>query len=86
MHAYDILNGGLKYLRWQHTWWSGVYSIVLTKAAIVHRDYLTEFQATTPTTVLEYIDSNRNCEDLALAHLIAKMVSALILLLTHVSL
>ena len=32
--------GDRQYLRWQHTWWSGTYSIVLTKGCLLHRDYL----------------------------------------------
>lgn len=32
--------GQRNYLRWQHTWWSGTYSIILTKASLLHRDYL----------------------------------------------
>jgi glucuronyl/N-acetylglucosaminyl transferase EXT2 len=39
-YAYDAVTGAVKYLRWQHTWWSGVFSIMLTKASFLHRDYL----------------------------------------------
>jgi len=73
MHAYDIVSGNWRYLKWQHTWWSGVYSIMLTKASILHRDYLTSFSSGSllPTEFLEHIDKTRNCEDIAMAYVVA---------------
>ena len=43
MNAFDSSTGLSRYLRWQHTWWSGLYSIVLTKEGFLHRDYLDRY-------------------------------------------
>jgi hypothetical protein len=43
MTALDPTTGNDRYLRWQHTWWNGVYSLVLTKIAFLHRDFLSDF-------------------------------------------
>lgn len=40
MHALDPETGDSRYLHWQHTWWSGKYSIMLTKVCFMHRKYL----------------------------------------------
>ena len=74
MLTYDIETGAIKYQRWQHTWWSGLYSIVLTKGALFHKKYLQQYHKETPVKFLEHVDKNRNCEDIAMAHLIAKEV------------
>ena len=76
LHAFDPYTGLHKYLRWQHTWWNGMYSIVLTKAAFLHRDYLIAFQRTIPSDVLAMIDSGRNGEDIAMAHVVANITKA----------
>ena len=55
---------------------SRLYSIVLTKACFLHRDYLTAFQQRVPTTVLEEIDRQRNGEDIAMAHVVARLSRA----------
>jgi hypothetical protein len=75
MHLYDVITGDLKYSRWQHTWWNGIYSIILTKAAIFHRDYLTLYSTEIPPTILNYIDLHKNCEDIAMAQLVSSRVS-----------
>jgi hypothetical protein len=67
---YDI--GEALYLRWQHTWWSGFYSIILTKISFLHRDYLRMYNDQVPQKVLDYIDKHRNCEDLAMAYVVAR--------------
>lgn len=74
MHVFDIINGNYRYLNWQYTWWSGMYTIMLTKAAIMHRDYLAEYDNYVPQEMLTHIDANRNCEDIAMAQVIAKKV------------
>lgn len=43
LHAIDTTTGKARYLRWQHTWWSGMYSIVLSKVCFLHKDYLADF-------------------------------------------
>ena len=75
MNAYDSITGHARYLRWQHTWWSGIYSIILTKVSFLHQDYLDEYFNVIPTHFLDYIDAHRNCEDIAMAYVIAVTVS-----------
>lgn len=60
-----------KYLRWQHTWWNGAYSIMLTKITLMHRKYLHRYTQLIPDEMNRYIDKHRNCEDLAMAHVVA---------------
>ena len=74
MVVWNIVDGAARYLHWQHTWWSGVYSVVLTKASVVHRDYLQEYTATVPLNFLKHVDAIRNCEDIAMAHVVASKV------------
>jgi hypothetical protein len=74
MHVFDILRGNLRYLNWQFTWWGGMYTIMLTKAAIMHRDYLAEYDKYVPQEMLAHIDTMRNCEDIAMAQVVAKKV------------
>ena len=71
IHAYDVVSGAMRYLRWQHTWWSGFYSIMLTKASFLHRDYFELFSRMIPKDFLDYVDEVRNCEDIAMAHVVA---------------
>jgi hypothetical protein len=74
MNAYDPRTDSDRYLRWQHTWWNGVYSIILTKACFLHRRYLDEFFKVLPAKLIEEMDRNRNCEDIAMAYVVAKQV------------
>lgn len=76
MHVNDIYTGKLRYLNWQFTWWNGMYTIMLTKAAIMHKDYLPEYDKVVPAEMLTHIDTHRNCEDLAMAHVVAKLSDA----------
>jgi hypothetical protein len=77
-HSTDVYSGDLKYLNWQYTWWSGVYSIVLTKASLLHRDYLKAYDEVIPKAMLAHIDKAKNCEDLAMAYVIALKVRMLL--------
>jgi hypothetical protein len=74
MHVFDIVTGLYKYLNWQYTWWSGTYTIMLTKAALIHRDYLPHYYKIIPKDMLDHIDQNRNCEDLSMAYVVANLV------------
>lgn len=76
MVAYDIWTGVTRYLRWQHTWWNGFYSIILTKACLMHKKYLVEYHKNIPKEMLAYIDEHKNCEDIAFAHIIAAITNA----------
>ena len=42
------------------------YSLVLTGASFVHKDYLKMFNETVPWEIHEMIDCKMNCEDLAI--------------------
>ena len=72
-----------------------MYTIMLTKAAIMHRHYLQnnhienndkqqienhnnqqyEYDKIIPEVMIRHIDEKRNCEDIAMAYLIALKVS-----------
>ena len=71
MHANNVVIGLSRYLNWQFTWWSGIYSIVLTKGCILHRDYLAQYDKIVPATMLQHIDHIKNCEDIAMAYVVA---------------
>jgi len=51
--------------------WFGAYNIILTKAAFFDKKYLSLYWKL-PQTVLDHIDSNRNCEDIAMSMVVAK--------------
>jgi len=76
MHAHNVVSGALRYLKWQHTWWSGRYSIILTKCALMHRDYLPEYDKQVPAAMLQHIDEMRNCEDISMAYAVARLSGA----------
>lgn len=76
MIGWDTTTGNVKYLRWQHTWWSGLYSIMLTKITFLHKQYLNSYKTDTPPAFLEHVDRMRNCEDVAMAHLVATKTHA----------
>jgi hypothetical protein len=86
MNAYDARTDQDRYLRWQHTWWNGIYSIVLTKACFLHRRYLDEYFKVIPAKLIEEMDRDRNCEDIAMAYVVAKQVPPLASLPTLMSL
>ena len=79
MTGYDPVSGRERYLRWQHTWWNGVYTVMLTKVSLLATSYLRACQAMVPTTVLNYIDKGRNCEDIAMAYVILLLLLLLLL-------
>lgn len=72
--TYDAITGLARYKNWQYTWWNGIYNIVLTKAALLHKKYLYEYSKVIPKEFLTFIDENRNCEDLAMAYLVSIQV------------
>jgi glucuronyl/N-acetylglucosaminyl transferase EXT2 len=76
MITWDTNSGNFLYLRWQHTWWSGLYSVMLTKIGILHRDYLENFSKAVPQAFQEHVNKIRNCEDIAMAHIVAKQSNA----------
>lgn len=76
MHAINPVSGEDRYLRWQDTWWNGMYSIVLTKAAFLHKKYLREFFKILPESFVADIDRNRNCEDIAMSYVVGSVSRA----------
>ncbi|GFR46368.1 hypothetical protein Agub_g7948, partial [Astrephomene gubernaculifera] len=51
--------------------WHGAYSLVLTKAAMLHRDYLEYYTNHMDPAVRQHVDAVHNCEDLAMSLLVA---------------
>jgi hypothetical protein len=62
-----------EYHSWWYVWWTGQYSMILTKAALLHRNYLTLYSNDLPKSVLKYVDDHMNCEDLAMQFLISNV-------------
>lgn len=60
-----------------HTWpilyFQSTFNMILTKAGFLHKDYLSLYSDQThhPKEILQYIDERKNCEDIAMAFLIA---------------
>ena len=63
--------GILRYRCWWSTWWHGVYSMVLTKAAILHHKFLVKYTSDMPAKIRDLIDHERNCEDIAMQFLMS---------------
>lgn len=71
--------GDYRYLRWWHVWWNARYSLVLTKVAIFHRDYLAAYhdpRNAVMKAVRDHVDRHRNCEDIAMSFLVANATKA----------
>ena len=52
-----------EYHSWWYVWWTGRYSIVLTKAAVFHKGYLRLYHGPSmPSAVRQYVDDHMNCE------------------------
>ncbi|KAH7537528.1 hypothetical protein FEM48_Zijuj03G0102700 [Ziziphus jujuba var. spinosa] len=65
VHWVDKTKGTLdsyEYGGWWSVWWTGTYSMILSKAAFFHKKYL--------------INSARNCEDIAMSFLVANATGA----------
>lgn len=63
-----------QYRCWWFTWWTGAYSIVLTKAALLHHRYFAMYTSL-PQELLTYIDDRRNCEDIAMQFLVSNVTN-----------
>jgi hypothetical protein len=48
-----------RYGGWWSVWWTGTYSMVLTKAAFIHKTYLEMYTNEMPTTLLEFVKRER---------------------------
>ncbi|GMT30923.1 hypothetical protein PFISCL1PPCAC_22220, partial [Pristionchus fissidentatus] len=49
------------------------YSMILTSFAFVHKEFLFEYTYNQHPAILEYIDSHRNCEDIAINYLVSHL-------------
>eukprot|EP00249_Psilotum_nudum_P023003 c28721_g1_i1 orf=524-1510(-) len=81
MHWLDSKKHELKqphyrYGGWWSVWWTGTYSMVLTKAAFFHRKYLELYTYRMPASFRDYVTTERNCEDLAMSFLVANVTGA----------
>uniref|UniRef100_A0A0D6QV88 Glycosyl transferase 64 domain-containing protein n=1 Tax=Araucaria cunninghamii TaxID=56994 RepID=A0A0D6QV88_ARACU len=61
---------------WWSVWWMGTYSMVLSKAAFLHKKYLDMYTNQMPAAIREYVISERNCEDIAMSFLVANATGA----------
>ncbi|XP_071734423.1 glycosylinositol phosphorylceramide mannosyl transferase 1 [Rutidosis leptorrhynchoides] len=61
---------------WWPVWWTGTYSMILSKASFFHIKYLRMYSNEMPSSLLEYVKKNRNCEDIAMSFLVANATSA----------
>lgn len=50
-----------------------MYSIILTKAAIFHHDFLHQYTTIMPQSIRDLVDNSRNCEDIAMQFMIANV-------------
>ncbi|XP_058109210.1 glycosylinositol phosphorylceramide mannosyl transferase 1 isoform X1 [Magnolia sinica] len=79
MHWVDKTKGSAEYYSyggWWSVWWMGRYSMVLSKAAFFHKKYLDMYTNQMPASIRDYITKNRNCEDIAMAFLVANATDA----------
>jgi hypothetical protein len=63
-----------QYFKWPVVAWQGKFNMVLTKAAFMHKQYLEMYHdgKVQPKAILEHVDANRNCEDIAMAFMVAR--------------
>ena len=64
---YKARDGSVKYIYncfWK-VWFTGEYSMVLTKVAMFHKKFLTLYTNYMPNEIKEHVDLKMNCEDIA---------------------
>ncbi|XP_015877978.3 glycosylinositol phosphorylceramide mannosyl transferase 1 [Ziziphus jujuba] len=79
MHWLDKEKNGVasyKYGGWWSVWWMGTYSMVLSKAAFFHKNYLDLYTKEMPSSIYDYVTKQRNCEDIAMSLLVANSTGA----------
>ncbi|KAI3458580.1 hypothetical protein Pfo_015243 [Paulownia fortunei] len=64
------------YSGWWSVWWTGTYSMILSKAAFFHKKYLSQYTYEMLPSIREYVTKNRNCEDIAMSFLVANATGA----------
>jgi len=76
MPRLHLRNGSrYEYRCWWRVWWHGAYSIVLTKAAILHHRFFELYSSRSNEAVRALVDSRRNCEDIAMQFLVSNETS-----------
>lgn len=50
---------GYKYGGWWTVWWTGTYSMVLSKAAFFHKKYLYMYTKDMPASIRKYVTRSR---------------------------
>lgn len=62
-----------EYLAWDSVYIENTFDIILTKASFFHSKYLELYSSdeTHPHEIKDYVDNHRNCEDIAMAFLVA---------------
>lgn len=61
---------------WWSVWWTGTYSMVLSKCALFHKKYLDIYTNHMPAQIRDYVTNKRNCEDIAMSFLVANITKA----------
>ncbi|XP_078177926.1 nucleotide-diphospho-sugar transferases superfamily protein [Carex rostrata] len=61
---------------WWSVWWSGSYSMILSKAAFFHKQYLAIYTNQMLPSIRDYVTKNRNCEDIAMSFLVANVTGS----------
>ena len=66
------------YHAWPMVWWRHEFNFILTKASFLHKRYLDLYSnpSVHPVQVLDYVDQHKNCEDVAMALLVANVTSS----------
>eukprot|EP01084_Bolivina_argentea_P133322 235279_1 len=57
---------------WWTVWKKRSYSIILTKAAFLHVDFMMKYTYEIDERLRKYVDDHMSCEDILMAHLVAK--------------
>jgi len=69
-------NDQYSYGGWWSVWWTGTYSMVLSKAAFIHNKYFDIYTNDFPASLRKYVKERRNCEDIAMSFLVANATGA----------
>lgn len=66
------------YHTWPYVYMKHRFNIILTKASFLHKKYLDMYfdDQHNPKEVLDYVDEHFNCEDIAMAFLVARMTNS----------
>ncbi|KZV25362.1 hypothetical protein F511_07246 [Dorcoceras hygrometricum] len=79
MHWLNEERNGVAYYGyggWWSVWWTGTYSMVLSKAAFFHKKYLDLYTSKMPSSIHDYVSNERNCEDIGMSLLVANASGA----------